>query len=96
MLSAKPYIDIESNSEFSSEKEERWPGQEEPEEEKEEKAIKSGDLVSWKAQGRTQAGVVKEIKPDGSCVVNVPTTGGSREEKVPLDRLEVLTPAPKK
>ena len=65
-------------------------------EEKEEKAIKSGDLVSWKAQGRTQAGVVKEIKPDGSCVVNVPTTGGSREEKVPLDRLEVLTPAPKK
>ena len=63
---------------------------------KEEKAIKSGDLVSWKAQGRTQAGVVKEIKPDGNCIVNIPTTGGSREEKVPLSRLTVLTPAPKK
>lgn len=61
--------------------------------EKSESTIRSGDLVSWEARGRTQAGVVKEIQSDGNCIVNVPTTGGSREEKVPLSRLTVLTPA---
>lgn len=70
--------------------------EEKTQEQKEEDTIRNGDLVSWEIRGRTRAGVVKEIKPNGNCVVNVPTTGGSREERVPLSHLKVLTPAPKK
>jgi len=64
-------------------------------EEKAARTVSSGDLVSWKVRGRTRAGVVKLIKSDGKAIINVPTTGGSREERAAVSDLTVLTPAKK-
>jgi hypothetical protein len=64
-------------------------------EKKEEKVIMSeikiGDLVQWETGAKTRVGVVKEVNMDGTAVINVPTTEGSREEKIKTERLEVIT-----
>jgi len=64
-------------------------------ERKEEKEIMSeiniGDLVQWETGDKTRVGVVKEVNMDGTSVINVPTTEGSREEKIKTERLEVIT-----
>ena len=53
--------------------------------------IKIGDLVQWETGDKTRVGVVKEVNMDGTAVINVPTTEGSREEKIKTKRLEVIT-----
>ena len=53
--------------------------------------IKIGDLVQWETGAKTRVGVVKEVNIDGTAVINVPTTDGSREEKIKTERLEVIT-----
>ncbi len=53
--------------------------------------IKIGDLVQWETGAKTRVGVVKEVNTDGTAVINVPTTEGSREEKIKTERLEVIT-----
>ncbi len=53
--------------------------------------IKIGDLVQWETGDKTRVGVVKEVNMDGTAVINVPTTEGSREEKIKTERLEVIT-----
>ncbi len=53
--------------------------------------VKVGDLVQWKSGSKIRVGVVKSLARDGGAVINVPTTGGSREEKIKVDRLEIIT-----
>lgn len=53
--------------------------------------IKVGDLVQWETGAKTRVGVVKAVNPDGTSIINVPTTEGSREEKIKTERLEVIT-----
>lgn len=53
--------------------------------------IKIGDLVQWETGAKTRVGVVKAIDIDGTAVINIPTTEGSREEKIKTERLEVIT-----
>jgi len=53
--------------------------------------IKIGDLVQWETGDKTRVGVIKEVNMDGTAVINVPTTKGSREEKIKTERLEVIT-----
>lgn len=53
--------------------------------------IKIGDLVKWESGSKTRVGVVKEISQDGTAVINIPTTEGSRQEKIRISRLTVIT-----
>jgi len=53
--------------------------------------IQIGDLVQWETGDKTRVGVVKEVSADGTSIINVPTTEGSREEKIKTERLEVIT-----
>ena len=53
--------------------------------------IKIGDLVQWETGAKTRVGVVKSIDGSGIATINVPTTGGSREEKIKSERLQVIT-----
>ncbi len=53
--------------------------------------IKVGDLVQWEAGSKIRVGVVKSIDQGGTAAINVPTTGGSREEKIKVDRLQIIT-----
>ncbi len=53
--------------------------------------IKTGDLVQWETGNKTRVGVVKEVREDGTSVINIPTTYGSREETIKTDRLKVIT-----
>ncbi len=53
--------------------------------------IKVGDLVQWDTGVRTRVGVVKKIEAGGTAVINVPTTAGSREEKIKAERLQLIT-----
>lgn len=53
--------------------------------------IKVGDLVQWETGAKTRVGVVKEFEAGGTAVINVPTTGGSREEKIKSERLQLIT-----
>jgi len=53
--------------------------------------IQIGDLVQWETGDKTRVGVVKEVSTDGTSTINVPTTEGSREEKIKTERLEVIT-----
>ncbi len=53
--------------------------------------IKVGDLVQWETGAKTRVGVVKAVNPDGTSIINVPPTEGSREEKIKTERLEVIT-----
>ncbi len=54
-------------------------------------AIKVGDLVQWETGAKTRVGVVKSIDDGGIATINVPTTGGSREEQIKAERLQVIT-----
>ncbi len=63
----------------------------EAEKEKMMRDIKIGDLVQWETGARIRVGVVKEIGAGGTAVINVPTTGGSREEKIKTERLQLIT-----
>lgn len=67
------------------------PRRETKKEKTEMREIKVGDLVQWEAGSKVRVGVVKSIARDGTAAVNVPTTGGSREEKIKVDRLQVIT-----
>lgn len=53
--------------------------------------IKVGDLVQWETGTKTRVGVVKSIDKGGTAAINVPTTNGSRVEKINVDRLQVIT-----
>ena len=53
--------------------------------------VKVGDLVRWEAGDKIRVGVIKSIDEDGTCAINVPTTQGSRQEKIRTERLEVIT-----
>jgi len=53
--------------------------------------IKIGDLVQWETGAKTRVGVVKSIDGAGIATINVPTTGGSREERIKSERLQVIT-----
>lgn len=53
--------------------------------------IRIGDLVQWDTETKTRVGVVKSIDSGGIATINVPTTGGSREEKIAVRRLKVIT-----
>ncbi|MFH1038902.1 MAG: hypothetical protein V1789_09590 [PVC group bacterium] len=68
------------------------PPRREPKKEKEAMSeIKIGDLVQWATGNKTRVGVVKKVNKDGTSVINIPTTSGSREEKIKTERLKVIT-----
>ncbi len=67
------------------------PRRETKKEKTEMREIKVGDLVQWEAGSKVRVGVVKSVDQGGTAAVNVPTTGGSREEKIKVDRLQLIT-----
>ncbi len=70
---------------------EKPPAREAEKEEKMTRDIKAGDLVEWETGARTRVGVVRKIEAGGTAVINVPTTEGSREEKIKVERLRLIT-----
>jgi uncharacterized protein YijF (DUF1287 family) len=53
--------------------------------------LKVGDLVQWKSGQASRAGVIKKIKPDGTCVVSRQGKGKAEEVVLRASRLERIT-----
>lgn len=52
---------------------------------------KVGDLVRWKAGANERVGVVREVKPDGTCVIERQAKEGDLIEEIRPARLERIT-----
>ncbi|MEA1927705.1 MAG: hypothetical protein U9N73_05825 [Candidatus Auribacterota bacterium] len=82
------YIGFKNVLKIQKDSPEKW-------EKKKEKEIMNdiniGDLVQWESGSKPRVGVVKEVNQDGTALINIPTTEGSREEKIRTERLEVIT-----
>ena len=50
--------------------------------------LKVGDLVRWKAGTNERVGVIREIKPDGVCVIERQTKEGDLTEEISPGRIE--------
>jgi hypothetical protein len=81
-------LELEGDSQSTTETSSR---REEKKEKTKMSTIKIGDLVQWETGAKTRVGVVKSIDGGGIATINVPTTGGSREEKIKAERLQVIT-----